>query len=95
MIDRFIVFADIKSKQLVDLIVDIEFNTSTDFNEALNRRVKKSRTFEGCSVPSNYIQNTWNDSLSYYCTYFHDIVWPEMIKHPEYRKRVIGTIVNF
>ena len=85
-IDGFITFADNRSNQLVDLIVDIEYNTFTDFDIALRRRVNKSRTYGGCSVPSNYIHNTWNNDLCRYCTYFHDIVWPEMIKHPEYRK---------
>lgn len=83
------VFADGRSQRLVDLIVNIEYSstedTSPDFNTALSRRIKKSNTYKNQSIPTNYIQNTWNNKLCYYCTYFHDTVWIEMIRHKEYR----------
>ena len=87
-VDGFITFADNRLHQLIDACVTFEYDIEKDFDVALYRRIKKSKRFKHENIPSNYLQNTWNDKtkLCYYCTYFHEIVWPEMIKHPEYRK---------
>lgn len=87
-LDGSIIFADQRSHQIVDICVTMEFDFTKDYDIALTRRVKRSRRFQNQSVPSDYLQNTWSNYLNYYCTYFHDIVWPEMIKHPEYRNPV-------
>lgn len=86
LIDGFITFADERSSEIVDICVLFEYNINTDFQIALNRRIHRCSSFQKCVIPNDYLQNPFINDLNYRCTYFHDIVWPEMMKHPEYRK---------
>ena len=36
-------------------------------------------------IPNNYLTNPRASNLNLNCAYFHDVVWPEMVRHPEYR----------
>ena len=85
-IDGFITFADERSFNIVDICISFEYNTETDFEVALKRRVRRKDCFKNAEIPGDYLENPFITQLNYRCIYFHDVVWPEMIKHPEYRK---------
>lgn len=87
-LDGFITFADKRSFNIIDICVSFEYNFNTDFDIALRRRVHRKKGFENAEIPKDYLQNAFDNKVNYRCSYFHDIVWPEMIKHPEYRKPI-------
>ena len=84
-IDGFITFADERSFNIVDICIKFEYNLDNDFDIALKRRVHRKQCFVDTDIPKDYLQNPFANNLNYRCTYFHKVVWPEMIKHPEYR----------
>ena len=84
-IDGFILFADQRTLDIADVCIVFEYNLATDFEIALGRRVHRIHEFQDVQIPKDYLTNTHSNGLNQLCAYFHDVVWPEMIKHPEYR----------
>ncbi|OHT13201.1 hypothetical protein TRFO_16764 [Tritrichomonas foetus] len=85
-LDGFITFADERSQDIVDILITFEYNIDTDFELALSRRIHRKKMWRNIEIPKDYLENSFVDKLNYSCTYFHDVVWQEMLKHPEYRK---------
>lgn len=85
-LDGFILFADERSFDLVDACIAIEYNIETDFEIALDRRINRYSWNKKKVIDPDYLQNPFKNPVNSHCTYFHKIVWPEMVKHPEYRK---------
>lgn len=85
-IDGFITFADKRSFNLIDICISFEYYLEKDFSIALERRVRRKKQFKDAVIPKDYLQDPFANPLNYRCTYFHDVVWAEMVKHPEYRK---------
>lgn len=81
IVDGFIPFYSNELCKFVDRLIDIEFDES-EFNEALNRRVKRDT---GSDVPMDYNVNPNNSSAHYCAFYFLNFVWKEAFSHPEYR----------
>lgn len=88
LIDGFIPFADDRTRKIVDMVVSFEYNINTDFDIALGRRIHRCKSFSNCTIPHDYLNNPFGSHLNYQCAYFHDVVWPEMVKHPEFRKPI-------
>lgn len=86
IIDGFILFADPRSADLVDVCVTIEYNIETDFEIALDRRIHRYPWTRDAIIEKDYLENPFKNPVNEHCTYFHEIVWPEMVKHPEYIK---------
>lgn len=86
LIDGFILFADKRSKDLFDACIVIEYNIDTDYEIALDRRIHRRPSDKEKIIEKDYLQNPHKKSINQDCTYFHEVVWPEMINHPEYRK---------
>ena len=85
LIDGFILFADERSYDIVDLCVSFEYNIDTDFEIALDRRVHRYGMNEGIEIPKDYLEKASENRFNLHCAYFHQVVWQEMVKHPEYR----------
>lgn len=85
-IDGFITFADQRSFNIIDVCVEFEYDFEKDFEVALLRRIRRKKSFENAEIPKNYSMNPFENMLNYRCCYFKEIVWCEMMKHPEYRK---------
>ena len=84
-IDGFIAFADKRTYDFADVCVALEYNIETDFNIALDRRVHRHGKFKGIKIPDDFISSSSNKPIYNECKYFHQCVWAEMVKHPEYR----------
>ena len=85
-IDGFIAFADERTKDIVDIIISFEYNIENDFDIALRRRIHRKKLWENVEPPDDYLENPFIDKLHYTCCYFKNVVWEEMVKHPEYRR---------
>ena len=66
-----------------DVLIDIEFSGESDFEITLERRI--SRGFQ-TAFPDDYHEKPTIDRVHFTCSYLEEIVWPEMLKHPEYRR---------
>lgn len=86
LIDGFILFADKRSFDIVDVCIAIEYNIETDFEIALDRRINRYPWRKKLEIDKNYLQDPNKNHVNQHCTYFHEVVWPEMVNHPEYRK---------
>ena len=84
-IDGFILFADERSHDIVDVCVSFEYNTETDFEIALDRRVHRYGMNKNIPIPKDYLEKATENRFNMHCAYFHEAVWPEMVRHPEYR----------
>lgn len=84
-IDGFILFADPRTIDIADVCITFEYNLNTDFEIALGRRVHRIQQYRNVNIPTDYLENAAANNLNLLCAYFHDVVWPEMLRYPEYR----------
>lgn len=85
-LDGFILFANEQSYDLVDVCVSIDYDVDKDFDVALDRRIHRYPWDKNKIIDKDYLKKPFKNPVNAHCTYFHEIVWPEMVKHPEYRK---------
>lgn len=85
-LDGYLLFADKRSYDIVDICIEIEFNIETDYEIALDRKIHRYEWNKDKVIEKDYLQNPYKNAVNVKCAYFHEIAWPEMIRHPEYRK---------
>jgi uridine kinase len=80
IVEGFILFAHPRVQKLCDILITLKFDDS-EFSIAMERRLRRD---QGENVPPNYREEPLASKSHFLANYFEQIIWPEMIKHPEY-----------
>lgn len=81
-LDAFIFFCKPGFENMVDAIVDIEYEEGDMMIGMRRRMVRKGRP----EPPEDYAsQDPWSSNALFKCHYFADVVWKLAVDHPEYR----------
>jgi hypothetical protein len=80
IVEGFILFAHPQVAQLCDALITLQFDES-ECEIARSRRVRREQRAE---VPLNYREQPFASNAHFLANYFDNIVWAEMLKHPEY-----------
>ena len=86
IIDSFVLFADHRAYELVDVCILIKYNVDTDFDVALQRRISRYPWRNEFEYDENYLQDPFKNKLNRQCAYFHEVAWPQMVNHPEFNQ---------
>jgi hypothetical protein len=80
IVEGFILFAHPAVAPLCDALIALEFDDG-EMEVAMDRRVRRA---VGRAAPANYREAPFQSRAHSAAAYFHEVVWPEMLRHPEY-----------
>jgi uridine kinase len=80
IVEGFILFADPRVASLCDIAIVLTYDES-EFEIALSRRLLRD---SGNTVPADYRENPLESKAHFNANYFEQVIWAEMLKHPEY-----------
>jgi adenylate kinase family enzyme len=80
IVEGFILFAHPQVAQLCDVLITLKFDES-EMEIARSRRIQRDHHER---VPVDYREKPFASRTHFLANYFDQVIWAEMLKHPEY-----------
>lgn len=85
IVEGFLLFGTNEIKEMVDMLITVEFNVDTDEDIAFHRRLNRlNEKNEEEEVPEEYMENPEKNRIAYTAFYFKSIAWKKVKENQPY-----------